>query len=294
MPFNPHSFLQEEILTQPDDWARVVSRVDEARAALPPVGARLAVVGCGTSFYMAQAYAALRERAGQGETDAFAASEHRLHRGYDAVLVITRSGTTTEVLEVLTELKRRGTPTTAIVATAGTPATELADRVILLSEVDEQSVVQTRFATTALALLRASPRRGPHRRHRGRPRGAGAGRGAGPGRPGGRRAAHLPRPRLDRRAGRGGGAEAARVGPAVDRVLPRDGVPPRPDQHRGAGAGDLGVRGGAGGPGRAGARRPAPASSTATSTRWPTSSACTGSAWPRPGRPTWTPTTPAP
>ncbi len=27
---------------------------------------------------------------------------------------------------------------------------------ILLSEVDEQSVVQTRFATTALALLRAS------------------------------------------------------------------------------------------------------------------------------------------
>jgi fructoselysine-6-P-deglycase FrlB-like protein len=156
MPFNPHSFLQEEILTQPDDWARVLSRVDEARAALPPVGARLAVVGCGTSFYMAQAYAALRERAGQGETDAFAASEHRLHRGYDAVLVITRSGTTTEVLEVLTELRGSGTPTTAIVATAGTPATELADRVILLSEVDEQSVVQTRFATTALALLRAS------------------------------------------------------------------------------------------------------------------------------------------
>ena len=156
MPFNPHSFLQEEILTQPDDWAQVLSRVDEARAALPPVGARLAVVGCGTSFYMAQAYAALRERAGQGETDAFAASEHRLRRGYDAVLVITRSGTTTEVLEVLTELRGSGTPTTAIVATAGTPATELADRVILLGEVDEQSVVQTRFATTALVLLRAT------------------------------------------------------------------------------------------------------------------------------------------
>ena len=65
---------------------------------------------------MAQAYAALRERAGQGETDAFAASEHRLHRGYDAVLAITRSGTTTEVLEVLDRAARRGTPTTAIVA----------------------------------------------------------------------------------------------------------------------------------------------------------------------------------
>jgi fructoselysine-6-P-deglycase FrlB-like protein len=155
MPFNPHSFLQTEILTQPDDWARVVSRAGEVQAVLPP-GARVAVVGCGTSFYMAQAYAALRERAGQGETDAFAASEHRLHRGYDAVLVITRSGTTTEVLEVLTWLRGRGMPTAAVVATPGTPATQLADHVILLSEVDEQSVVQTRFATTALALLRAS------------------------------------------------------------------------------------------------------------------------------------------
>ena len=156
MPFTPHSHLQAEVLTQPDDWARVVSRVDEARAALPPVGARVAVVGCGTSFYMAQAYAALREGAGHGETDAFAASEHRLHRGYDGVLVITRSGTTTEVLEVLSFLQGRGTPTTAIVATPGTPATTLADHLILLEEVDEESVVQTRFATTALALLRAT------------------------------------------------------------------------------------------------------------------------------------------
>jgi fructoselysine-6-P-deglycase FrlB-like protein len=156
MSFTPHSHLQAEVLTQPDDWARVVSRVDEARAALPPVGARVAVVGCGTSFYMAQAYAALREAAGHGETDAFAASEHRLHRGYDGVLVITRSGTTTEVLEVLSYLQGRGTPTTAIVATPGTPATTLADNLILLEEVDEESVVQTRFATTALALLRAT------------------------------------------------------------------------------------------------------------------------------------------
>ena len=156
MPFNPDSSLQAEIATQPDDWARVVSRVGEMHAALPAAGARLAVVGCGTSFYMAQAFAALREQAGQGETDAFAASEHKLHRGYDAVLVITRSGTTTEVIDVLTGLRGSGVPTTAIVATAGTPVTELADTVILLSEVDEESVVQTRFATTALALLRAS------------------------------------------------------------------------------------------------------------------------------------------
>ena len=41
-------------------------------------------------------------------------------------------------------------------ATPGTPVTELADRTILLPEVDEKSVVQTRFATSTVALLRAS------------------------------------------------------------------------------------------------------------------------------------------
>ncbi|MCW3815981.1 SIS domain-containing protein [Micromonospora sp. DR5-3] len=156
MSLDRQSHLFHEVVGQSDDWARVVSRVGEVAAALPPAGARVAVVGCGTSFYMAQAYAALREQAGQGETDAFAASEHRLRRGYDAVLVISRSGTTTEVIDVLESLRDRDVRTAAIVATAGTPVTQLADHLIVLSEVDERSVVQTRFATSALALLRAS------------------------------------------------------------------------------------------------------------------------------------------
>jgi fructoselysine-6-P-deglycase FrlB-like protein len=105
---------------------------------------------------MAQAYAARRELSGHGETDAFPASEHRLWRGYDAALVVSRSGTTTEAVDVLTLLKGRDIPTTAIVATPGTPVAQLADHAIELPEVDERSVVQTRFATSTLALLRAS------------------------------------------------------------------------------------------------------------------------------------------
>jgi fructoselysine-6-P-deglycase FrlB-like protein len=46
-------------------------------------------------------------------------------------------------------------PTTALVGTPGTPVTELADHVVALEFADERSVVQTRFATTALVLLRA-------------------------------------------------------------------------------------------------------------------------------------------
>ena len=156
MIFNTQSHFQTETAGQPDDWAGVVSRLDEWAPALPAAGDRVAVIGCGTSFFMAQAYSALREASGQGETDAFAASEHRLDRGYDSALFITRSGTTTEVIDVLSSLAGRGIATTAVVAVPGSPVTGLADQSVLLPEVDERSVVQTRFATSTLALLRAS------------------------------------------------------------------------------------------------------------------------------------------
>jgi fructoselysine-6-P-deglycase FrlB-like protein len=102
---------------------------------------------------MAQAYAAAREEAGQGETDAFAASEMPAGRRYDRVLVLSRSGTTTEILQLLAQLAGR-VPTVAITAVPGTPVAAAAGAVIALDFADEKSVVQTRFATAELALLR--------------------------------------------------------------------------------------------------------------------------------------------
>ena len=118
----PAAHLAAEIATQPADWRAVLARVDEALAVLPPRGARVAVTGCGTSFYMAQAYATLRETSGTGPTDAYAASEFPLGRDYDHVVAISRSGTTTEVIDLLERLRERsdGPTTTALVATAGT------------------------------------------------------------------------------------------------------------------------------------------------------------------------------
>jgi fructoselysine-6-P-deglycase FrlB-like protein len=150
------SHLAAEIATQAADWRAILARVPEARAALPAEGARVAVTGCGTSFFMAQAYAALREAAGHGYTDAHASSEFPLDRHYAHVVAISRSGTTTEVVELLETLRARGRATTAIVATADTPIPALARHRLMMGEVDEQSVVQTRFATTTLALLRAT------------------------------------------------------------------------------------------------------------------------------------------
>ena len=56
----------------------------------PLAGERVAVIGCGTSWFVAQAYAGLRERAGHGETDAFTARSCRSTGRYDRVLAITR------------------------------------------------------------------------------------------------------------------------------------------------------------------------------------------------------------
>lgn len=148
------SFVEIETASQPDCWRRAADLAPSHATALPASGERIAVVGCGTSFYMAQAYAALREESGQGESDAFAASEFPARRRYDRVVALTRSGTTTEVLALLDRL-RGTTPTVAVTADPDTPVMTSADAVVVLDFADEQSVVQTRFATTLLTLLRA-------------------------------------------------------------------------------------------------------------------------------------------
>jgi len=153
------AYMDEELSSQPQVWAQAQAQSRE-EGLLPAKGQKIAVIGCGTSWFMAQSYATAREAAGHGVTDAFAASEAFLNsnspeRGYDAVVAITRSGTTTEVLEVLAQLK--GTvKTIALIGDINSPIVDLADVIIGLPYADEQSVVQTRFATTALVYLLAS------------------------------------------------------------------------------------------------------------------------------------------
>jgi fructoselysine-6-P-deglycase FrlB-like protein len=147
------SITADEIATQPALWRRAATLAGELEGVLPEPGTRTCIVGCGTSLYMARAAAALRERAGAGETDAFAASELPEGRRYDVLVAISRSGTTTEVARALERV--RAERTVAITAVPGTAVARAAGTAIELAWADERSVVQTRFATTALALLRA-------------------------------------------------------------------------------------------------------------------------------------------
>jgi fructoselysine-6-P-deglycase FrlB-like protein len=145
------SVLESEIRSQPACWRAAAADASRYRDVLPAPGERVAVIGCGTSLYIARAYSWLRESLGHGATDAWPASEARLGRGYDRLLAITRSGTTTEVLATLVGYPG---PATIITAAEDTPVHKLGDT-IALPDFDEQSVVQTRFATSVLALLRA-------------------------------------------------------------------------------------------------------------------------------------------
>src|SRR4051794_17248138 len=145
----------EEIASQPAVWERGLALTAQARRELAVPGERVLVLGCGTSWFVAQCIAELRESAGLGETDAVCASEYVPRRRYDRVVAITRSGTSTEVLDALRQVPE-GTHRVAVTAVAGEPVDTLAETRLLLDFADERSVVQTRFPTTVLALARAA------------------------------------------------------------------------------------------------------------------------------------------
>jgi fructoselysine-6-P-deglycase FrlB-like protein len=148
------SHLMDEIASQPECWAKAIELAASTGPALPAPGERVAVIGCGSSLNVARCYATLREAAGHGETDAFPASEIPPTRRYDHMVFISRTGTTTEVLDALAQA-RPGIRTTAVSADPGSPLARQATAAVLLDFSAERSVVSSRFITSAIVLLRA-------------------------------------------------------------------------------------------------------------------------------------------
>lgn len=143
---------EEELNSQPDIWRKTAKFLPSVEDKLPKHGLKIAAVGCGSSWFMSQGYAQFREAAGNGESDSYAGSEFNYGREYEHVLLISRSGTTTEIINLLKEIN---IPTTLITGVADSPAAKLATHVINMAFADEKSLVQTRWATAVLGLLRA-------------------------------------------------------------------------------------------------------------------------------------------
>lgn len=145
------SHSQAEIDSQPEIWAQVAEVAPGLVGKLPKKGEKVAVVGCGSSWFMSQCYAALRESAGHGETDAYVGSEFNYNRKYDRIVTISRSGTTTEIIDFA---KQNKIPSVLITAIKDSPIAQHTSDEIVMEFADEKSVLQTRWATAALGLLR--------------------------------------------------------------------------------------------------------------------------------------------
>lgn len=146
---------ESELTSQPEIWqqAREIDR--QQKAQLPTAGERVLVIGCGTSYYVGDAYAYLRNDAGIGRTRAAIPSELAWVDDDEHIVVVSRSGTTADVVEVVRRYRDSHT-ITAILGDADTPIGDLCERVVHLGFADEKSIVQTRFATTVLTVLRDS------------------------------------------------------------------------------------------------------------------------------------------
>jgi fructoselysine-6-P-deglycase FrlB-like protein len=146
------SHLMDEIASQPEVWSTAIDLA--ATAGLPAPGERVAVIGCGSSLNVARCYARLREDAGHGQTDAYPASEVNHTRRYDHLVFISRTGTTTEVLEALREAPA-DVITTSLTADKTASLARETRNVVLLDFADERSVVSSRFISSAIVLVRA-------------------------------------------------------------------------------------------------------------------------------------------
>jgi glutamine---fructose-6-phosphate transaminase (isomerizing) len=155
----PSTVTAAEIASQPQVWRRSLPLSGRMAQLLGRPGERLLVLGCGTSAFVAEALAVRREEAGLGETDAAYASElparATVPGRYDRVLVLSRSGTTTEVIDALGRIPA-GPLRALVTGGAGSPLGALVDDELVLDFADEDSVVQTRFPTTVLLLARAA------------------------------------------------------------------------------------------------------------------------------------------
>ena len=151
-----------EIFSQPGCWETCLSKLAgsralEAAAQVAKPGADWLFVGCGTSFYLAQAAAASFNHLGLRSL-AVAASELYLYPnlildpGRDYIpVVISRSGRTSEAIRAAQMLERQhNLRTIAITCADRQPLEQSCSLTLKFLDADEQSMVMTRSFTSML------------------------------------------------------------------------------------------------------------------------------------------------
>jgi glucosamine--fructose-6-phosphate aminotransferase (isomerizing) len=128
---------------------------------------RIVITGAGSSYYLAQAAAATARTALHRPVLAAPLSELILRpdgvlaeastigsaAGRDPVVIISRSGSTSEAVDVAERMRRAGHPTIAVTCRADSPLARTADVALVSPEGDEAAIVMTRSFASMLALL---------------------------------------------------------------------------------------------------------------------------------------------
>jgi glutamine---fructose-6-phosphate transaminase (isomerizing) len=164
----PGEHTLQEILSQPRIWSETETQLRKAQllekfSDLFSPRSPWLFVGCGSSFYLSQLIAALWTKhfyipaTGVPASELLFAPEETLRRlGAEQVVLMSRSGETTEVLRAAELLQKHHTvQTLGVTCNPKSPLEELCTHAFKLTWADEKSTVMTRsFSTILLAFQR--------------------------------------------------------------------------------------------------------------------------------------------
>ncbi len=164
----PGAYTLAEITSQPTVWGAAVNAFHQQADSLKALFAnhpfdRIIFTGCGSTYYLAQAGAALFQELLGVSARAHPASEVALLPDFvllpktnTLLIAVSRSGETTETLAAARVFRERtGSPVVSVTCDAGSSLALLADLSFAIPEAQEQSLAQTRSFASMLIVTQA-------------------------------------------------------------------------------------------------------------------------------------------
>ena len=147
-------FMLKEIYEQPNTLLSALSADVSEAAGILKSAKKIAVIGCGTSYYAGLVLENLLSKCGFN-CRAFIASEYKAWspRDEDVVLAISQSGETADTLSALRSVKKRGAKIIALTNVVGSSMTREADSNLYLGVGPEIGVLATKSFTGQLVIL---------------------------------------------------------------------------------------------------------------------------------------------
>jgi len=154
----PEYATYREIKSQPEAWAQALDVINAS--ALPQAGDYDLVIfsGCGSTYYLALAAAALyqeltgRIARGVPGSELLLNPQNFLTDGQTLLVAVSRSGTTTETIKAVEMFKAQGRGDVVVISNYDQALSRLADVNLVISKGQEESIAQTRsFASMYVA-----------------------------------------------------------------------------------------------------------------------------------------------